>query len=62
MPSGREARRRRPRLALRFDADAAEAVLRFAWPLNLRGVERLVHELGSSARAALITPRAYPRG
>ena len=46
--------------ALRFDADAAEALLRFAWPLNLRGVERLVHELGSSARAGLITAAALP--
>ncbi len=46
--------------ALRFDADAAEALLRFAWPLNLRGVERLVHELGSSARAGLITPAGLP--
>jgi transcriptional regulator with GAF, ATPase, and Fis domain len=46
--------------ALRFDADAAEALLRFAWPLNLRGVERLVHELGSAARAGLITPAALP--
>ena len=45
---------------LRFDADAAEAILRFAWPLNLRGVERLVHELGSSARAGLVTPAALP--
>src|SRR6185295_12975186 len=38
--------------ALRFDADAAEALLRFSWPLNLRGVERLVHELGAGASAA----------
>ena len=37
--------------ALRFDADAAEGLLRFVWPLNLRGIERLVHDLGSSARA-----------
>ncbi|HEV8200038.1 MAG TPA: sigma-54-dependent Fis family transcriptional regulator, partial [Candidatus Polarisedimenticolia bacterium] len=35
--------------APRFDADAAEALLRFGWPLNLRGVERLVHELGAGA-------------
>jgi transcriptional regulator with PAS, ATPase and Fis domain len=46
---------------LRFDADAAEALLRFAWPLNLRGIERLVHELGSSAHAgAVITAAALP--
>ncbi len=32
---------------LRFEVDAAEALLRFTWPLNLRGVERLVHELGA---------------
>ena len=46
---------------LRFDADAAEALLRFAWPLNLRGIERLVHELGSSARAgSVIAASALP--
>jgi Nif-specific regulatory protein len=33
---------------LRFDVDAAETLLRFSWPLNLRGVERLVHELGAA--------------
>jgi transcriptional regulator with PAS, ATPase and Fis domain len=47
--------------ALRFDADAAEALLRFVWPLNLRGIERLVHDLGSLPRAAgLITAAALP--
>jgi transcriptional regulator with GAF, ATPase, and Fis domain len=35
---------------LRFAPDAAEAILRFAWPLNLRGLERLVHELGAGER------------
>jgi transcriptional regulator with GAF, ATPase, and Fis domain len=46
----------------RFDADAAEALLRFAWPLNLRGVERLVHDLGAShAPGAVITRGALPR-
>ena len=30
-----------------FTADAAEACLRHGWPLNLRGVERLIHELFS---------------
>jgi DNA-binding NtrC family response regulator len=42
----------------RFDAGAAEVLLRFAWPLNLRSLERLVHELGTGpagpiARSAL---------
>jgi len=46
----------------RFDADAAEALLRFAWPLNLRGVERLVHDLGAShAPGTVITRAALPR-
>lgn len=34
---------------LRFDADAIEVLLRSAWPLNLRGIERLVHAVGSAA-------------
>jgi len=38
--------------APRFTADAAEAMLRFAWPLNLRGVDRLVHDIGTSGNAA----------
>jgi transcriptional regulator with PAS, ATPase and Fis domain len=44
-------------LSFAFDADAAEAVLRFAWPLNLRGLDRLVHDLASTARG----PRAITR-
>jgi len=36
---------------LRFEVDAAEALLRSSWPLNLRGVERLVHELGAAPPA-----------
>jgi transcriptional regulator with GAF, ATPase, and Fis domain len=43
--------RRRAAGSLRFDAYAAEVLLRFAWPLNLRGLERLVHELASSGAA-----------
>jgi len=43
---------------LRFDADAAEALLRFAWPLNLRGIERLVHELGAQRPPAGVVTRA----
>jgi transcriptional regulator with GAF, ATPase, and Fis domain len=31
---------------LRFDADAAEKLILGAWPLNLRGVNRLVRDLG----------------
>jgi two-component system response regulator GlrR len=37
---------RNTQASLKFDADAAEQILRATWPLNLRGVERLVHELG----------------
>jgi transcriptional regulator with GAF, ATPase, and Fis domain len=45
----------------RFDADAAEILLRFAWPLNLRGVERLVHELGARGDPrAVVVPAALP--
>ena len=47
---------------LRFDADAAETLLRFAWPLNLRGIERLVHELGADRLpGGIITRAALPR-
>jgi DNA-binding NtrC family response regulator len=45
-------------VALRFDADASEALLRFSWPLNLRGLDRLVHELGTSAEAGNAIRRA----
>jgi transcriptional regulator with GAF, ATPase, and Fis domain len=46
---------------LRFDADAAEALLRFAWPLNLRGIERLVHDLGAEGPASdVVTRGALP--
>jgi transcriptional regulator with PAS, ATPase and Fis domain len=44
--------------SLRFDTDAAEVLLRFAWPLNLRGLERLVHEVSSSGAAAAVATRA----
>lgn len=45
-----------------FTADAAEACVRHAWPLNLRGVDRLVHELfgGEELGAAPITPARLP--
>jgi len=43
---------------LPFDADAAEALLRFAWPLNLRGIERLVHDLGADPPASGVITRA----
>ena len=43
---------------LRFDADAAEALLRFAWPLNLRGIERLVHDLGADRPPSGVVTRA----
>jgi transcriptional regulator with PAS, ATPase and Fis domain len=42
----------------RFDADAAEALLRFTWPLNLRGVQRLVHELATAEGAGPTIGRA----
>jgi transcriptional regulator with GAF, ATPase, and Fis domain len=34
---------------LRFDADAAEALLLSPFPTNLRGLDRLVHEIGALA-------------
>jgi transcriptional regulator with GAF, ATPase, and Fis domain len=43
---------------LRFDADAAETLLRFAWPMNLRALERLVHELAVGARPSAAIARA----
>jgi transcriptional regulator with GAF, ATPase, and Fis domain len=33
---------------LRFDPDAAAALLQAPWPLNLRGLERLIHELAAT--------------
>ena len=54
--TARSARRR-----LSFDPDAAEILLRFSWPLNLRGVERLVHELSSAMSSdEALTPAALP--
>jgi transcriptional regulator with PAS, ATPase and Fis domain len=43
---------------LELDADAAETLLRFGWPLNLRGLERLVHELAAGAAATTTITRA----
>ena len=48
-----------PQSPLRFEPDAAEALLRAPWPLNLRGVERLIHELSAHA-AGVVTPAAIP--
>ena len=36
--------------AVTFDADAAESLLLSDWAENLRGVDRLVHELGQDER------------
>ena len=55
----------------RFDADAAERLLLHDWPDNLRGVDRLVHQLCSEGSGAVVgrpaldallgrTPRAEP--
>jgi transcriptional regulator with GAF, ATPase, and Fis domain len=52
--------RRGQETPLHFDADAAEALLRFAWPLNLRGIERLVHELAAAAPTGAIGRAALP--
>jgi transcriptional regulator with GAF, ATPase, and Fis domain len=58
---GAWARERGTDAALSFDADAAEAVLRFAWPLNLRGLERLVHELAAAGpRRGAVTRAGLP--
>lgn len=43
---------------LHFDADAAETLIRFAWPLNLRGLVRLVHELGTLADSCRVIGRS----
>ena len=43
-----------------LDADAAEALLRFPWPLNLRGLERLVHELSSTPPTAVVRRAQLP--
>jgi transcriptional regulator with GAF, ATPase, and Fis domain len=43
---------------LRFDADAAEALLRFDWALNLRAVDRLVHELAAAPGANTVFGRS----
>jgi transcriptional regulator with GAF, ATPase, and Fis domain len=47
---------------LRFDVDAALALLRFAWPSNLRGIERLIHDLEAQGRGGrVITAAVLPR-
>jgi two-component system, NtrC family, response regulator GlrR len=43
----RRAARKSAGTPLDFDADAAELLLRNDWPLNLRGLDRLVHELSA---------------
>lgn len=45
-----------------FTADAAEACLRYAWPLNLRSVERLIHELfgGEDLGTEPVAPARLP--
>jgi len=44
---------------LRFEPDAAELLLRAPWPLNLRGIERLIHDL-SAGGGRVITPGSIP--
>jgi transcriptional regulator with GAF, ATPase, and Fis domain len=46
--------------ALDLDADAAEALLLAVWPENLRGLDRLVHELAASPRAEPVTAARLP--
>ena len=46
--------------ALVLRADAAEALLLAAWLENLRGVGRLVHELGASDRTGALERRELP--
>ncbi len=45
---------------IHLDADAAETVLLHRWPDNLRGVERLVHELGVRPAADLVGTSDLP--
>jgi DNA-binding NtrC family response regulator len=47
-----------PWLPLQFDVEAAEALLRAPWQLNLRGLDRLVHELATSTRPGATIGRA----
>ncbi|PKN58575.1 MAG: Fis family transcriptional regulator [Deltaproteobacteria bacterium HGW-Deltaproteobacteria-14] len=46
--------RKQPAATLAFEADAVEALLLAAWPDNLRGVDRLVHQLAHLAGGAPI--------
>jgi transcriptional regulator with GAF, ATPase, and Fis domain len=43
-----------------FEADAAEALLLHNWPENLRGVDRLVHELAGTGAAGTIPLAQLP--
>jgi DNA-binding NtrC family response regulator len=45
---------------LAFEPDAAQALLRAPWPLNLRGLERLIHELAVPGAQAPIAPSRLP--
>lgn len=52
------AERKLPKTELSWDATAAETLLRFNWTLNLRGLERLVHETGASGAVGATIGRA----
>ena len=46
---------------LAFEPEAAEALLRAPWPLNLRGIERLIHELAAPGAAKPIALSRLPK-
>jgi transcriptional regulator of acetoin/glycerol metabolism len=50
----------RPRGACELEVDAAQALLLAEWPDNLRGLDRLVHELAARDVDRPITAEALP--
>jgi DNA-binding NtrC family response regulator len=49
-----------PKQAPSFEPDAAEALLRAPWPLNLRGIERLIHDLATPGAAGPVGRSRLP--
>jgi DNA-binding NtrC family response regulator len=53
-------RRWREGTPLVFEPDAAAALLAHPWPLNLRQIDRLVHELGAEKRTSAVAEAELP--
>ena len=51
---------RRQQERLVFAPDCALALTRYEWPNNLRDVNRVVHELGSTCSGDMVTPQQLP--